>query len=151
MLILIKGIDYTLNWNVIIFEKGGKNMKVIRGQYGDYVKFNGEKYADSPLALTIKDNECDYYLIYDGKNIFSDVVVFPEENNLINLNITLDLEKILEVILKELKKNYTYLTFTAEANSYNSLELIREKCNVEDEYTEKLDGKYEMTYIKVNL
>ncbi|MDE6141021.1 MAG: hypothetical protein K2G03_00315 [Bacilli bacterium] len=126
-------------------------MKFIKGQYADYVKFNGEKFSNSPLALTIKENECDYYLVYKDENMFSDVVVFPKENNLINLNITLNIEEIFIGILEELKNYYSYLTFSFDANNDKVLELVREKGNVVDEYTEKVYDEYNMTYIKVNL
>lgn len=126
-------------------------MKVVRGNYKDYVKFNGEKYADSPLALIIKENECDYYLVYKGKKMFSDVVVFPKEDNLINLNITLCMQDILKTILKEFKQYYPYITFALDANRYKNVIFIRDNCDCLEEHTEKVDGKYDMTYIKVKL
>lgn len=126
-------------------------MKVIRGTYDEYVKFNGDKYADCPLAITIKDGECDYFIVCKGGKPFSDIVVFPKENNLININIILNFKDILKCLLKELKKDYQYLTFAGDDNNYKSLELIRQNCDCRKEYREKVQGNYEMTYIEVEL
>ncbi|MDE5630847.1 MAG: hypothetical protein K2I70_04530, partial [Bacilli bacterium] len=89
--------------------------------------------------------------VYKDEKMFSDVVVFPKENNLINLNITLNIEEIFIGILEELKNYYSYLTFSFDANNDKVLELVREKGNIVDEYTEKVYDEYNMTYIKVNL
>lgn len=118
--------------------------------YDAYVSFNGEKGADSPLALMIKDNKFDYYMVYDKDKVVSDLVVDITEENVINLNITFNFKSIVNDILIQLKRYYDYVTFSLDANAIDLLELIRNTCQIEKEYS-LFEGKYEMKYIKIKL
>lgn len=129
--------------------------EIIEANYEEYIKWNGLKTSNSPIALELRDNICKCYMIFKDKEFFADVILFEHEDNLINLNITFAINEYLEVLLDYLKKDYKYLTFKSDEEIYNNLDVIREKCNCVDEYEEVFEGrngkKIKLTSIKVEL
>ena len=129
--------------------------EIKEGSYDDYIKWNGLKVEGKPIALEIRDNVCKYYMVFKDDEYYSEVVVFPKEDNLINLNITFGLKNYIDKLLDYLKKDYDYLVFKSDEDMYNNLDIIREKCNCIKESKEKINannGKiFELTSIKVNL
>ena len=130
--------------------------KIEEGNYEDYIKWNGLKTKNNPIALEIRDGVANYFMVFKDEEYFSEVIIFPEENNLINLNITFGIKEFLEVLIEHLKnKNYDYITFKSDENVYKNLDIIREKCKCVNEYKETIevsdDKKFELTNIKVDL
>lgn len=129
--------------------------EIKEGNYDDYIKWNGLKESEKPIALELRDNVCRYYMVFKNNKYYSEVVVFPKENNLINLNITIGIKNYLNALLEYLKKDYDYLVFKSDENMYNNLDMIREKCNCIEEYKEDIkindERTFELTNIKVSL
>ena len=115
-----------------------KKYKIIEGNYDDYVKYNGLKNKNKPVALEIRDNIAKYLMVFDGEELFSEVIVFEEKEVLINLNITIMFKEYFDELLEYLKDKYKYVTFKSDETLYNNLKAIREKCKVVDEKEEIL-------------
>ena len=80
-----------------------KKYKIIEGNYDDFVKYNGLKHKNKPAALEIRDNVAKYLMIFDGEELYSDVIIFDEKEVLINLNITFMVSEYLDDLLEYLK------------------------------------------------
>lgn len=130
-------------------------IRIIEGNYDDYIKWNGERNKNIPLALDIKNNNAKYYIVLKDNEYFSEFILFPQEDNLINLNITIGIKDFIEDAINYLKKDYEYLVFKSDENTYNNLNIIRDNYNCIDEYIEEIksvSGKiYQLTNIKVKL
>ena len=114
------------------------NIKIIEGNYDDYVKYNGLKNKNNLPALEIRDNVAKYLMIFDGEELYSEVIIFEEKEVLINLNITLMVSEYLDDLLEYLKHKYKYVIFKSDETQYQNLKAIREKCRVVDEKEEIL-------------
>ena len=115
-----------------------KKYKIIEGNYDDYVKYNGLKNKNKPVALEIRDNVAKYLMIFDKEELYSEVIIFEEKEVLINLNITFMVNEYLDELLEYLKHKYKYVTFKSDETLYKNLKAIREKCKVVDEKEEIL-------------
>ena len=129
------------------------NIKIIEGNYDDYVKYNGLKHKNKPAALEIRDNVAKYLMIFDGEELYSDVIIFEERDVLINLNITSRVKSYLDDLLEYLKSKYKYVTFQSDETLDNKLKDIREKCKVIDESEEifKLESGLELRLVSLKV
>ena len=129
------------------------NIKIIEGNYDDYVKYNGLKNRNNSAALKIKDNVAKYLMIFDDEELFSEVIVFEEKEVLINLNITSRVKSYLDDLLEYLKGKYKYVTFESDETLDNKLKDIREKCKVIDESEEifKLESGLELRLVSLKV
>lgn len=90
-------------------------MRIEKGTYEEYVKL----YGDSPLALNIKNNNCDLYFLYKDDELIDKIVVFTEENNLVNLNICLrPFKEYLEYTICYLSSRYSNIILELDENTY---------------------------------
>lgn len=132
-----------------------ESYKVVEGTYEGYIKWNGLKAEGKPIGLGIKDNTCKYLIVYKNDEIYSEVFLFTEKENLINLNITFAVDDIIEPLIKYLKKDYDYITFKSDEDLYSNLKTIREKCNCVEEKVEEVkaynDKIFRLTSVKVKL
>lgn len=130
-------------------------IKIIEGNYDEFIKWNGLKEKNKPIAIDIKNNDAKYYIVLEDDEYYSEFIVFPKEDNLINLNITIGVKTFIEEAINYLKKDYDYLVFKSDENMYNNLDIIRNNYNCIEEYKEELksnSGKiYELTNIKISL
>ena len=129
------------------------NIKIIEGNYDDYVKYNGLKNKNNLPALEIRDNVAKYLMIFDGEELYSDVIIFEERDVLINLNITSRVKSYLDDLLEYLKSKYKYVTFQSDETLDNKLKDIREKCKVIDESEEifKLESGLELRLVSLKV
>ena len=129
------------------------NIKIIEGNYDDYVKYNGLKNKNTSAALEIRDNVAKYLMIFDGEELYSDVIIFEEKEILINLNITSRVKSYLDDLLEYLKSKYKYVTFQSDETLNNKLKDIREKCKVIDESEEifKLESGLELRLVSLKV
>jgi DNA-binding transcriptional MerR regulator len=129
------------------------NIKIIEGNYDDYVKYNGLKNKNKPAALEIRDNVAKYLMIFDGEELYSEVIIFEEKEVLINLNITSRVKSYLDDLLEYLKSKYKYVTFQSDETLDNKLKDIREKCKVIDESEEifKLESGLELRLVSLKV
>ena len=129
------------------------NIKIIEGNYDDYVKYNGLKNKNNLPALEIRDNVAKYLMIFDGEELYSDVIIFEERDVLINLNITSRVKSYLDDLLEYLKSKYKYVTFQSDETLDNKLKDIREKCKVIDESEEifKLESGLELRLVSIKV
>ena len=129
------------------------NIKIIEGNYDDYVKYNGLKSKNKPVALEIKDNVAKYLMIFDGEELYSEVIIFEEKEVIINLNITSRVKSYLDELLEYLKSKYKYVTFESDETLNNKLKDIREKCKVVDESEEifKLESGLELRLVSLKV
>jgi DNA-binding transcriptional MerR regulator len=129
------------------------NIKIIEGNYDDYVKYNGLKNKNKPAALEIRDNVAKYLMIFDGEELYSDVIILEERDVLINLNITSRVKSYLDDLLEYLKSKYKYVTFQSDETLDNKLKDIREKCKVIDESEEifKLESGLELRLVSLKV
>lgn len=129
--------------------------QIKKSNYEDYIKWNGLKEADNPIALELRDNVCKYYVIFKNKEYYSEVIIFEKAGNLINLNITFGIQDYLGSLLECLRNDYDYLIFKSNEELYNNLDIIREHCNCIEELVEEFEGydgkKIKLTSIKVDL
>ena len=132
-----------------------ESYEIVESTYDDYIKWNGLKEIGKPIALELKDNNCKCFIVYKNKEYYSEVFLFPNEGNLINLNITMGIRNYFDKLIDYLKKDYDYLTFKEDEEFYHELEMIRKKCNCIEEKVEEFkgyDGKiFKLTSIKVDL
>ena len=130
-------------------------IKIIEGNYDEFIKWNGLKEKNKPIAIDIKNNVAKYYIVLENDEYYSEFILFPKEDNLINLNITISAKTFIEEAINYLKKDYDYLVFKSDENIYNNLDIIRNNYNCIEEYKEQLksnSGKtYELTNIKISL
>ena len=130
-------------------------IKIIEGNYDEFIKWNGLKEKNKPIAIDIKNNVAKYYIVLENDEYYSEFILFPKEDNLINLNITISAKTFIEEAINYLKKVYDYLVFKSDENIYNNLDIIRNNYNCIEEYKEQLksnSGKiYELTNIKISL
>ena len=130
-------------------------IKIIEGNYDEFIKWNGLKEKNKPIAIDIKNNVAKYYIVLKNDEYYSEFILFPKEDNLINLNITISAKTFIEEAINYLKKDYDYLVFKSDENIYNNLDIIRNNYNCIEEYKEQLksnSGKiYELTNIKISL
>lgn len=128
--------------------------EIKEGNYDDYIKWNGLRCKNIPIALEIRDNVCKYYMVFKNGEYYSEFVIFTDEDNLINLNV-FEVGSYLDCLLNYLKKDYDYLVFRADENMYDSLDIIREKCDCISETKEEIEAwngnVYVLTSIKVSL
>ena len=129
------------------------NIKIIEGNYDDYVKYNGLKNKNNLPALEIRDNVAKYLMIFDGEELYSDVIIFEERDVLINLNITSRVKSYLDDLLEYLKSKYKYVTFQSDETLDNKLKDIREKCKVIEESEEifKLESGLELRLVSLKV
>ena len=129
------------------------NIKIIEGNYDDYVKYNGLKNKNNLPALEIRDNVAKYLMIFDGEELYSEVIIFEERDVLINLNITSRVKSYLDDLLEYLKSKYKYVTFQSDETLDNKLKDIREKCKVIDESEEifKLESGLELRLVSIKV
>ena len=129
------------------------NIKIIEGNYDDYVKYNGLKNKNNLPALEIRDNVAKYLMIFDGEELYSEVIIFEERDVLINLNITSRVKSYLDDLLEYLKSKYKYVTFQSDETLDNKLKDIREKCKVIDESEEifKLESGLELRLVSLKV
>ena len=129
------------------------NIKIIEGNYDDYVKYNGLKNKNTSAALEIRDNVAKYLMIFDGEELYSEVIIFEEKEVLINLNITSRVKSYLDDLLEYLKSKYKYVTFQSDETLNNKLKDIREKCKVIDESEEifKLESGLELRLVSLKV
>ena len=129
------------------------NIKIIEGNYDDYVKYNGLKNKNTSAALEIRDNVAKYLMIFDGEELYSEVIIFEEKEVLINLNITSRVKSYLDDLLEYLKSKYKYVTFQSDETLDNKLKDIREKCKVIDESEEifKLESGLELRLVSIKV
>lgn len=132
-----------------------ESYEVVQGTYDDYIKWNGLKMAGRPIALELRDDNCKYFIVYKNGQYYSDVVLFPKEDNLINLNITARIRNYFDKLINYLEKDYDYLTFKEDESLYNNLDMIRKKCKCIEEKEEELNGSngeiFKLTSVKVSL
>ena len=102
-----------------------ENLKVIKGNFDEYIKWNGLRLAEDEFGLNIKNGKTDYYVVLDGDKFFSEFFVFVD-NMEVNLNITGRFPEIYKVMLEALKENYDVLTFTSDEETYNNFVYIKE-------------------------
>ena len=129
------------------------NFKIIEGNYNDYVKYNGLKSKNNSPALKIRDNIAKYLMVFDGEELYSDVIVFEENDAVINLNITSMVKSYLDELLDYLKDKYKYVVFQSDETLNNKLKDIREKCKVIDESEEifKLESGLELKLVSLKV
>jgi DNA-binding transcriptional MerR regulator len=129
------------------------NIKIIEGNYDDYVKYNGLKNKNTSAALEIRDNVAKYLMIFDGEELYSEVIIFEEKEVLINLNITPRVKSYLDDLLEYLKSKYKYVTFESDETLNNKLKDIREKSKVIDESEEifKLESGLELRLVSIKV
>lgn len=110
------------------------NLRVIKGDYNEYVKWNGLRLADDEFALNIKDGKTKYYIVLDDEKFFSDFFLFTDEMD-VNLNIVGRFDEIAKVMIETLKEDYDVLTFTSDENTYNNFQYMKDYVEVlsEDE------------------
>lgn len=154
-ILLNKEKEFEIKVNAIKNYINENTYQIKEGTYEDYLKWNGLKMKNMPISLELRDNVCKYYLVFKNEEYYSDVFIFPEEENLINLNITTFFKDYIDDLLNYLSNKYDYITFKSDENVFNNLDIIREKCNCVDEHTEtiKLDNNksFNLTSIKVQL
>ena len=126
------------------------------GNYDEYIKWNGLKEKNSSIALDIKNDNTKYLIVFKDDEYYSDVLIFNNEDNLINLNITFGINDFLDILIEYLKKNnYEYIVFKSDETLYNNLENIRNKYEYLSEDKEDIvlsDGrKFELTSLKIDL
>lgn len=153
----LKEIDeYLKTGNVCIIENKGKEFwikmeaiknyvkdvsyEIIRGNYDEYVKWNGYRCADSPAALEIRDNIAIYYILLKNGKFRSDFLVFPEEENTTTLNKWVLDDDEFVFCLNYLKGEYKYLTMSSCEQLDNSANRIRKFCKVVDETDHQFNG-----------
>ncbi len=114
--------------------------EIIRGDYDEFVKWNGYRCADSPAALEIGDNVAVYYILLKDGKFKSDFLVFPMEGNNINVNKWITDDEEFVFCLNYLKGEYKYLTMSSCEQLDNSASRIRKYCKVVDENIRQYNG-----------
>lgn len=114
--------------------------ELIKGDYGEYIKWNGLRYSDTPAALELRDNVAVYYILLKNGKFKDDFLVFPQEDNSTTLNKMVTDENEFVFCLNFLKKDYKYLTMTSCETTDNSANRIRKLCNVIDENVKQQKG-----------
>ena len=71
-------------------------IKIIEGNYDEFIKWNGLKEKNKPIAIDIKNNVAKYYIVLENDEYYSEFILFPKEDNLINLNITIGAKTFIE-------------------------------------------------------
>lgn len=131
------------------------SFEIKNGDYNEYLKWNGLRFANTPAALEIRDGVAKYYLVFKNGEYFTDFLIFTEEDNLINLNVTACFKDVLKPVLKYLKDEYHYVTFKTDDSMYHNAQFIKDNCNCIKETVEEIkgfDGKiYYLTYLKISL
>ena len=145
--------DYLKTGNLSIIENKGKEFrlkmekiknyvesvsyKIIKGDYNEYLKWNGYRCEDTPAALEIRDNIAIYYILLKNGKFKGDFFVFPSEENATNINKIIIDDDEFNFCLKYLKSQYKYLTMTSCEQIDNSANKIRKYCKVINEVSKQ--------------
>lgn len=148
--------DYLKTGNLSIIENKGKEFrlkmekiknyvenvsyKIIKGDYNEFLKWNGYRCEDTPAALEIRDNIAIYYILLKNDKFKGDFLVFPNEENATNLNKMIIDDDEFNFCLKYLKSQYKYLTMTSCEQIDNSANKIRKYCKVINEVNKQKNG-----------
>ena len=121
--------------------------------YNGYLEWNGKKQQDTPAALKIKDGLCDYYIIETENGIYADLLVFKDENNLVNLHICNALKLEYDLTINLLKDKYGVVTFKQDNNVYGEelFNKIKDTYSLIDEHEERINDKFSLNSITVDL
>lgn len=114
--------------------------KIIKGDYNEFLKWNGYRCEDTPAALEIRDNIAIYYILLKNDKFKGDFLVFPNEENATNLNKMIIDDDEFNFCLKYLKSQYKYLTMTSCEQIDNSANKIRKYCKVINEVNKQKNG-----------
>lgn len=128
-----------------------KKYKIKEYDYKKYVEINGEKFADCPQALEIRDNGAKYFIIKENNKFYDDFCVFAEDN-LISLYFGRILnDELMKMIFSYLKNDYgyDYITFYIPNTELEIIEKIKNTYNVE--IIDYAQGQYFYKKMKINL
>ena len=101
------------------------NKDILIKQYGELIK-------DKQIYNDVVNGNAKYYFVMLGDEIIDDFFLFPNENNLINLNTSLkDLERNISSVMYSLSFKYDHITFILDENTYG-----KEKTNYIRDYYE---------------
>lgn len=114
--------------------------EVIKGDYDEYIKWNGLKCAETPAALEVRDQVAVYYILLKNGKFKEDFLVFPQEDNMTNLNKCVFDDNEFVFCLHALQKEYKYLIMSSCEVTDNSAHRIRTLCNVIDEIPRQQKG-----------
>ena len=148
--------DYLKTGNLSIIENKGKEFrlkmekiknyvenvsyKIIKGDYNEFLKWNGYRCEDTPAALEIRDNIAIYYVLLKNGKFKGDFLIFPSEENATNINKIIIDDDEFNFCLKYLKSQYKYLTMTSCEQIDNSANKIRKYCKVINEVSKQKNG-----------
>lgn len=148
--------DYLKTGDVNIIENKGKEFKlkmeairnyvekvsyeIIKGDYDEFIKWNGYRCADTPAALEIRDNVVVYYILLKNGKFENDFLVFPNEQNSTNLNKMVTDDDEFVFCINYLKSQYKYLIMTSCEQTDNSANRVRKHCKVIDEVYKQENG-----------
>ena len=120
-----------------------EKITINKGTYEDYIYWNGKRSENKPISLEIKNNDCDYYIVFIDDEYYDEIYVFNKENNLINLNINiLPFHEHFLYIMRYLKRLYSQVTFKIDEKAYNTniVENIRKNYKIVDEFDEVINS-----------
>lgn len=124
------------------------NLKFEQGDYNEYVEWHGKRSANMPLALEIRDDNVDFYLIFDELDYYDDLYVFKNEGNSINLNVVFrPFNEHLDTIMKFLSSKYDKVTFEFDKDNISDvINNIKANYNVIDEFSNQFKGNNGKTF-----
>jgi len=128
--------------NIENYINNKKKVEFIQGDYEKYIYWNGNKEAGNPFALEIKDNNCDYYIVKVNEEFFDNLYVYTNENNLINLNISLrPFNEYFDETIEFLKTKYDQVTLKYDKEMYGNkiYDDVINKCNIINENEEVIN------------
>ena len=130
------------------------NLRVIKADFDEYVKWNGLRVADDEFALNIKNGITKYYVILNGDKYFTDFFLFIDKMD-VNLNIIARFDEVAKLIIDTLKEDYDVLTFTSDEATYNNFVHIKDYVEVlseDEEVFNLVDGRvFKINHIKCKL
>lgn len=135
-----KSKEFRLKMEAIKNYVNDVSYEIIKGDYDEYLKWNGYRCAETPAALEIKDNVAIYYILLKNGKFKSDFLIFPNEDNSTNLNKSVVDEEEFVFCINYLSSEYNYLTMISCDVIDNSANRIRKLCDVVDEIPKQQKG-----------
>ena len=120
--------------------------------YDGYLFWNGNRVKKLPIAKKIKDGSCDYYIL-EKEDIFIELYVFKEENNLVNCNICNAINFEYDLTMDLLKNTYGKVTFKQDNNIYGEelFNKIKNTYKVISEKEEFINKRFKLNVLYVDL
>lgn len=124
-----KGEEFRLKMEAIKNYTSDVNYEIIKGDYDEYIKWNGLKSSSHPQALELRDKAAAYYVILKNGKFFKDFYVYFETNNATSLIRLWVHEDLFAYCIDYLSKEYDTLVL-ASFEEHDVSNIIKRYCTI---------------------